>query len=189
MASNQVVKVDIVDSKKNKGKKLADKSVRAFIDVNEAKDLIGGQGGESMIVKLEDYVDITTMAIKDLDGIKEAINDGKMFYMNENDESSAIVFDGLYNGSITNDHIILTGTPLMQENEGAEGGAVLSIKLFFNKDTGVIDVTKSMGNSFTFTHSVNVGGVNRMKMGKLEIEVNGTTYEYDGSEDVFISLG
>ena len=57
MASNQVVKVDIVDSKKNKGKKLADKSVRAFIDVNEAKDLIGG-GSESDVLKLKVYPDI-----------------------------------------------------------------------------------------------------------------------------------
>ena len=46
MASNQAVKVDVVDNKKNKGKKLADKSIRAFVDVDEVKDLIGG-GGEN----------------------------------------------------------------------------------------------------------------------------------------------
>lgn len=41
MTSNQAVKVDVVDNKKNKGKKLADKSIRAFVDVNKVKDLIG----------------------------------------------------------------------------------------------------------------------------------------------------
>lgn len=49
MTSNQAVKVDVVDNKKNKGKKLADKSIRAFVDVDKVKSLIGGggQGGGS----------------------------------------------------------------------------------------------------------------------------------------------
>lgn len=45
MTSNQAVKVDVVDNKKNKGKKLADKSIRAFVDVDKVKSLIGGGGG------------------------------------------------------------------------------------------------------------------------------------------------
>lgn len=52
MASNQAVKVDVVDNKKNKGKKLADKSIRAFVDVDEVKDLIGGGGGGTYVYPL-----------------------------------------------------------------------------------------------------------------------------------------
>lgn len=48
MTSNQAVKVDVVDNKKNKGKKLADKSIRAFVDVNKVKDLIGGDLEEAV---------------------------------------------------------------------------------------------------------------------------------------------
>ena len=81
MASNQAVKVDVVDNKKNKGKKLADKSIRAFVDVDKVKDLIGG-GGESMIANLDDYMDLETFTLTDVEGAKEVINAGKVFYLN-----------------------------------------------------------------------------------------------------------
>lgn len=42
MANNLSVKVSVVDDEKNKGEKLADKSVQAYIDVDEVKNIIGG---------------------------------------------------------------------------------------------------------------------------------------------------
>lgn len=52
------VKVNLVDSKENKGSKLADKSVRAYLDVEKAKKMLGGGGGSSKLrVKIKvDYV-------------------------------------------------------------------------------------------------------------------------------------
>lgn len=42
MANNLSVKVSVVNDEENKGEKLADKSVQAYIDVDEVKSIIGG---------------------------------------------------------------------------------------------------------------------------------------------------
>lgn len=189
MASNQVVKVDIVDSKKNKGKKLADKSVRAFIDVNEAKDLIGGQGGESMIVKLEDYVDLETFTLTDVEGAKEVINAGKVFYLNIGGEGTGLVLDGFYSGVIDGDQIIISSTSLFTEqSDGGDGGLLLGVKFYFDATTGILDYTKPITNVFLFAHSTEESLNRIFTLGKLSITSGNDTYEYDGSQDVNIEV-
>lgn len=187
MASNQAVKVDVVDNKKNKGKKLADKSIRAFVDVDGVKDLIGG-GGESMIANLEDYMDIGTLTLTDVEGVKEAINAGKVFYLNVGGEGTGLVLDGFYNGAIDGDYIIITSAPMLTEVVGGEGGLLAGIKFNFDATTGIIDLTKPFSNIFTFPHST-VSDINRnLALGKLSITSGGDTHEYDGSQDVDIDI-
>lgn len=191
MASNQAVKVDVVDNKKNKGKKLADKSIRAFVDVDKVKDLIGGgggQGGESMIANLEDYMDLGTLTLTDVEGVKEAINAGKAFYLNLGGEGTGLVLDGFYNGAVDGDNIIITSAPMLTEVVGGEGGALTGIKFYFDATTGIIDYTKPSLNVFAFPHST-VSNANRnFALGKLSITSGSDTYEYDGSQDVDIDI-
>lgn len=50
------VKVNLVDGKENKGSKLADKSVRAYLDVEKAKEILGGGSGTGGLIILDDYI-------------------------------------------------------------------------------------------------------------------------------------
>lgn len=63
------VKVNLVDSKENKGSKLADKSVRAYLDVEKAKEMLGGGGGgDSSKLRVKVKVDyVPTMAAEIVD--------------------------------------------------------------------------------------------------------------------------
>ena len=188
MASNQAVKVDVVDNKKNKGKKLADKSIRAFVDVDKVKDLIGG-GGESMIANLDDYMDLETFTLTDVEGAKEVINAGKVFYLNIGGEGTGLVLDGFYSGVIDGDQIIISSTSLFTEqSDGGDGGLLLGVKFYFDATTGILDYTKPITNVFLFAHTTEESLNRIFTLGKLSITSGNDTYEYDGSQDVNIEV-
>lgn len=189
MASNQAVKVDVVDNKKNKGKKLADKSIRAFVDVDKVKDLIGGGGGgESMIANLADYIDLKTLTLTDVEGVKEVINAGKAFYLNMGGEGTGLILDGFYSGVVDGNYIIIASTSLFTEQDGGDDGILCGIKFYFDATTGIIDYTKPILNVFTFIHSSVENGNRIFTLGKLSVTSGNDTYEYDGSQDVDIDI-
>ena len=90
MASNQAVKVDVVDNKENKGKKLADKSIRAFVDVEELKKIIGSiaptssSEPEATHIKVSGrYYNYTWMGIYDKNDERAALDGNLCFYSSD----------------------------------------------------------------------------------------------------------
>lgn len=186
--SDSSVKVELVDDKKIEKGNLPDRSIKAYVNKKELNGLVDGQGGESMIANLGDYMDLETLTLTDVEGVKEAINAGKVFYFNISGEGTGLVLDGFYNGAIDGDYIIITSAPMFTENTGEEGGLLAGLKFYFDATTGIIDFTKPFSNLFAFPHTTVQDTTRRFTLGKLSITSGSDTYEYDGSQDVDIDI-
>lgn len=184
MASNQVVKVDIVDSKKNKGKKLADKSVRAYLDVEKAKKMLGGGGGGGGdIVDLTPYFDLQTFTL-DVEAVTPMIEEGGHIYgltlAVPGEGAMTIYFSA---AAITDGKIQFIGIPTI--NQTSTSADITSYNLSFDASTGVIDPTSM--SSYPIHLATTENGY--VKNGQsLQINIGETTYEYDGSKFVRISI-
>lgn len=187
--SDSSIKVELVDDKKIEKGNLPDRSIKAYVNKKELNELVDGQGGESMIVNLDDYMDLETFTLTDVEGAKEVINAGKVFYLNIGGEGTGLVLDGFYSGVIDGDQIIISSTSLFTEqSDGGDGGLLLGVKFYFDATTGILDYTKPITNVFLFAHTTEESLNRIFTLGKLSITSGNDTYEYDGSQDVNIEV-
>jgi len=157
--------------------------------IAEAIDRINNLGGGGTIVPLEDYVDLSTFTITDKDGLIEAINDGKGFYLNGAILSTGEVADGFFSGAIDNDKIILTSS-LTYGLYGGTDYALEQITLNFDKNTGTLDQNNpGFQTEFFFPHvDTSNPGLKMLTLGELTINIGSDTYTYNGTQDVNITI-
>lgn len=148
---------------------------------------IGGGGGA--IVPLEDYVDISTFTITDKDGLIEAINEGKGFYLNGSVAPTGEVGDGFFSGAIDGDRIILTSSLNYALISGTDY-ALEQMTLHFDKNTGTIDPNDpAFQTEFIFPHvDTSTPGLKALTLGELTINIGSDTYTYNGTQDVNITI-
>lgn len=148
---------------------------------------LGGGGG--VIVPLEDYVDISTFTITDKDGLIEAINEGKGFYLNGTVAPTGEVGDGFFSGAIDGDKIILTSTPTYALISGTDY-ALEQMTLNFDKNTGTLDPNDpAFQTEFIFPHvDTSNPGLKALTLGELTINIGSDTYTYNGTQDVNITI-
>ena len=145
--------------------------------------------GGGIIVPLADYVDITTFTITDKDGLIEAINDGKGFYVNGNVLPTGEVADVLFSGAIDNDKIILTSN-LTYALLGGTDYSLEQMALNFDKNTGALDPTNPASmTEFIFPHvDTSNPGLKLLTLGELTINIGSDTYTYNGMHDENITI-
>lgn len=155
----------------------------------QAIERINNLGGGS-VVPLTDYFDLSGAGqITDLDGFIQAINDGKAFYLSAESLQMGGVFpEGIYNASIENGVITLSGAPIMTSLPNDAGGGIVSLSLSFDAETGAPAPNPFGGVTFMLPHSTTAQGQTSLTLGKLTINIGDDTYEYDGSQDVDITI-
>lgn len=152
--------------------------------IAEAIDRINNIDGS--LAMLNDYVDGDTFTVTDLEGLKQAINDGKAFYWNDPTGDGALP-DGYFNISLQNGEIKAVTVPDFVE-VGSGHWILTSYGFTADATTGIptgvaektlplIGETDQMGN-ITF----------KPEIATLRINIGSVTYEYDGTEDVFIDI-
>lgn len=148
---------------------------------------LGGGGG--VIVPLEDYVDISTFTITDKDGLIEAINEGKGFYLNGTVAPTGEVGDGFFSGAIDGDKIILTSTLTYALISGTDY-ALEQMTLNFDKNTGTLDPNDpAFQTEFIFPHVDTSNPMSKvLTLGELTITIGSDTYTYNGTQDVNITI-
>lgn len=145
--------------------------------------------GGGTIVPLADYVDISTFTITDKDGLIEAINDGKGFYVNGNVLPTGEVSDVLFSGAINNDKIILTSN-LTYALLGGTDYSLEQMTLNFDKNTGTLDPSDpAFQTEFVFPHvDTSTPMFKLLTLGELTINIGSSTYTYNGTQDVSITI-
>lgn len=137
----------------------------------------GPEGTSGAIVPLEDYVNTSTFAITDKAGLISAINAGKGFYMEQNAEPVTL------SGTITGGRIYLATSPQFD----ADGQMLASYKLIYDETTG-----NALGQDAcmaAWPNKTDMGqGMTLLSLGKLTINVGSDSYEYDGMQDVSITI-
>lgn len=157
--------------------------------IAEAIERINSLGGGGIIVPLEDYVDLSTFTITDMDGFIAAINDGKGFYVNGTVLPTGEVSDMLFSGAIDNDKIILTSN-LTYAILGGANYALEQITLTLDKNTGTLDPNDPpFQTEFVFPHvDTSNPGLKVLTLGELTINIGSDTYTYNGTQDVNITI-
>lgn len=153
-------------------------STTAVMSQKAVTDAIGEVGGGA-IVPLGDYID-ETFAIIDREGLISAIEDGKGFYPPGSLQGHSAT---ILSGKITSDKIILVSSPQFD----GSGGQLVNMSLTYDKETGNPVGQELYG--FIWNHVTDVGGgVSLLGLGKLTFNIGNDTYEYDGSQDVNITV-
>lgn len=158
--------------------------------IAEAIDRINNLGGGGAIVPLTDYFSPSGLGqITDLDGLVQAINDGKAFYLSaESLQPGGVLPEGIYNASIENGVITLSGAPIITSLPNSAGGSIVSLSLNFDAETGAPAPNPFGGVVFTLPHSTTARGQTSLTLGKLTLNIGNDTYEYDGTQDVNITI-
>lgn len=146
--------------------------------IAQAIDRINNIGGSGAILPLSDYLDVSNPTVlTDKDGLISAIEDGNGFYMVDPYYGPLIL-----HGAIDDDTIKLSSSPALSDQQ------LLSVKLAFDKNTGTLDPTKMGATAFGFPNHTTIDGDTILGLGKLTINIGSNTYEYDGSQDVTITI-
>lgn len=137
-----------------------------------------GGGGGGAILPLSDYLDVSNPTVlTDKDGLISAIEDGNGFYM-----ANPYYGPLILHGAIDDDTIKLSSSPALSDQQ------LLSTSLAFDKNTGTLDPTKMGATAFGFPNHTTIDGDTILGLGKLTINIGSNTYEYDGSQDVTITI-
>lgn len=152
----------------------------------QVKDLAAKIKNGSNIDLLNNYVDITTSTITDLQGLTAAINAGKAFYWDDPMGDGSMP-DGFFNASINNGTIEMTSMPDFVFTT-APDGALMNYSLTADATTGLftgmtgnqlhLDGEYDQYNNVTF----------RPHMEQLAIDFGPSSYTYDGSTYTSIQL-
>lgn len=144
------------------------------------------KNGGGAVVSLMDYLDPQTFAL-DVDSFIEAINAGKAFYFSSEGIPGGFPFpESIFNASIENGIIKISGAPTMTANPNG-GGDIAFLSFSFDAETG-LPVGAGGTTGFTFPNSTTAHGDTMFALGKLTIDIGGNTYEYDGTQDVDITI-
>lgn len=129
------------------------------------------------IVPLSDYVNTSTFAITDKAGLITAINAGKGFYAQQNTEPLT------FSGTISGGKIYLTTSPQFD----ADSQMLNSCRLIYDETTG--NVLGQDTCMVAWSNKTDMGqGMTLLSLGKLTINIGSSTYEYDGMQDVNITI-
>lgn len=135
-------------------------------------------GGSGAILPLSDYLDVSNPTVlTDKDGLISAIEDGNGFYMADPYYGPIIL-----HGAIDDDTIKLSSSPALTDQQ------LMSVSLAFDKNTGALDPTKTSTIAFGFPNHTTSDSNTILGLGKLTIHIGSNTYEYDGSQDVNITI-
>lgn len=136
-------------------------------------------GGSGAILPLSDYLDVSSLTVlTDKDGLISAIEDGNGFYMVDPNSGLGLI---LY-GAIDDDTIKLFSFPALADQQ------LMSFSFAFDKNTGTLDPTKTGVTGFAFPNHTTIDSNTILGLGKLTINIGSNTYEYDGSQDVNITI-
>lgn len=189
MKSDSAIKVELVDDKEIGKGDLPDRSVKAFVNKTELNSLVDGQGGgDCNVVLLENYIDIVSGKMNDVEYIKQCVEEGKAFYWNVPDEFGGDMVDALFHGKIEGENIILSGNADLVARDSGDEYVLYKYTFAFDKTTGVLDMTNMGAEVFALRVLSSAGGVKTLGLPTLYIDVNGTTYEYNGTQDVSINI-
>lgn len=146
--------------------------------IAQAIDRINNIGGGGAILPLSDYLDVSNPTVlTDKDGLISAIEDGNGFYMVDPYSGLLILY-----GAIDDDTIKLFSSPVLTDQQ------LMSVSLAFDKNTGTLDPTKTSTIAFGFPNHTTSDSNTILGLGKLTIHIGSNTYEYDGSQDVNITI-
>lgn len=135
-------------------------------------------GGGGAIVPLSDYIN-DMWVITDKDGLISAIEDGKGFYLG--DSQARVV--SILGGAVADGKITLTTSPIVD----GSNGQLAQIAITYDEVTGAPISQETY--AFTWPHVTSVGaGFSLLNLGKLTLNIGNDTYEYDGSQDVNITI-
>lgn len=188
------VKVNLVDGKENKGSKLADKSVRAYLDIEKAKEMLGDGSGTSGLVLLDDYITLDTMTFEgkmDVESVMPLIEEGGHIYAwnfwVEEGASFQFVYTSAYIDSRQNmlkfvSPVIMSKLDTQCDFETFTLSVPISDGIFGFENFMISDKI-----SASFINNGSSGGFIKNKHA-LTIKVNGQTYTYDGSQAVEINI-
>lgn len=146
----------------------------------------GGGGGGGTVVLFNDYINGQTMTITDIDGARQAIEDGKAFYWN-NPTGDGSAPDMFFDATIDQNTITLTSTP--QFIDFGVATLLASMVFTFDAQTGAPAgnaVLKGMPLTLVAQDEGQIGYLPRLA--KLQIGIGSDTYEYDGTQDVNITI-
>lgn len=147
--------------------------------IAQAIERINNLGGGGAILPLSDYLDVSDPTVlTDKDGLISAIEDGNGFYMADPNGVHGLILSG----EIDDDTIKLFSLPALSDQQ------LLSVKLAFDKNTGTLDPTKTSTIAFGFPNHTTSDSNTILGLGKLTIHIGSNTYEYDGSQDVNITI-
>lgn len=134
--------------------------------------------GGDVIVPLSDYID-ENWVITDKDGLISAIEDGKGFYLGDSHARAVIILGG----AVADGKITLTTSPTVD----GSNGQLAQMAITYDEVTGA--PISQEAYAFTWPHVTSVGaGFSLLNLGKLTLNIGSNTYEYDGSQDVNITI-
>lgn len=150
-------------------------STTAVMSQKAVTDAIGGGGA---IAPLSDYID-GNWAITDKEGLISAIEDGKGFYLGDPQGRTAVILGG----AVTDGKIAISTSPMLD----GHGGQLIQMSVTYDEATG--EPVAQSTYVFTYPHVTDVGyGYSMLNLGKLTLNIGSDTYEYDGSQDVNITI-
>jgi hypothetical protein len=154
--------------------------------IAQAIDRINNLGGGT-ILPLTDYLDTTgVIRITDLDGIEQAIEEGKGFYLDFGNGAAGSIQSGLYDGVLSDTEIILTSAPFFSKMGSTY--VLGQVQFHFDRDTGATNAnTHALIHPFPNIVS-DGGGTNILTQAPLTITVGSQTYTYDGTQAVNITI-
>lgn len=155
--------------------------------IAQAIDRINNLGDGGTVVLLNDYINGQTTTITDLDGIRQAIEDGKAFYWND-PMGNGTLPDMFFDATIDQNTITLTSTPQFMDF-GGDATVLASMVFTFDAQTGA-PTSSSVIKGMPLTLMGQAGGqIGYLpKLEKLQINIGSDTYEYDGTQAVNITI-
>lgn len=183
------VKVNLVDGKENKGSKLADKSVRAYLDIEKAKEMLGGGNGTGGLVLLDDYITFDAMTFEgkmDVESVIHLIEEGGHIYIWNLWIGEEMIGQFVYTQAYidSRENTLKFVSPAMMSKSNIQ----------CNFETFTLSVPISDGifgfENFMLSDKILASSSDGFIKNKyaLTIKVNGQTYTYDGSQAVEINI-
>lgn len=142
-----------------------------------------GVGGGD-IVDLTPYFDPQTFTL-DVEEVIPLVREGGHIYSlnisGQGEEGMTMCFSGAV---IQNNLLQFTGVPVMMRN--GTSGNIVTYNFAFDATTGAIDPSSMANFPATLNYNTTQGG--DLKLHSLTINVGSATYEYDGSQDVNVTI-
>ena len=154
--------------------------------IAQAIERINNLGDGGTVVLFNDYINGQTMTITDLDGVRQAIEDGKALYWND-PAGNGTIPDMFFDATIDQNTITITSAPQFMDFGG--GTTLLASMVFtFDVQTGAptSSVIKGMPITLMGQEGNLIGYLPRLA--KLQINIGSDTYEYDGTQAVNITI-